>query len=786
MNNAKIFWERENESGEFVMNTEYYKKFEPVFNSWYIKRLLGEGSYGKVFEIDREDFGTTYKSALKAMTIPSSESEVKSVMADGMDEKSVRDYYENFVEDIVKEFVLMSKLKGNSNIVSYEDHMVIEHKDKIGWDILIRMELLTPLFDYVKSVDLRRKDVIKLGIDMCKALELCQKYNIIHRDIKPENIFVSENGDFKLGDFGIARTLEQTSGMLSKKGTQAYMAPEIYREESYGSNVDIYSLGIVMYRLLNENRTPFLPAYPAPITHSDRESAIKKRISGAPLPKPSNADGRLAEIVLKACSYDPKERYFSPMEMRKELEAILYNKEEAKIIYPKGDETPIKSIKYIRTGDEIPEVKTANRTDDMIDGITQEKTSGTDGIWEGRKADKTDGTEGVWDKKETESTKGTEGLWGRKKSDLEDKTESGFESQWETDDSKTEGMFGKRALPKKKKTNLKKPVICASAAAVAIACAAGGYFLIPHKAPETVTCSVASIAELTEPIEAKIDVTDMPDSDYDKIVNRLEAYGKKYCFNRTDGTLSFNKSDFGNTYEDIIGVLHMLVRPGNTVIGAASEDTNVLGAAQELSAGDIESAEYKADENCIYININESGKSKSADFAGKKVYAVIDDTLRCSEGSISGDGDKIIIKCEYNVMGFAPTGVADTSTENYLKLLATVINGGALTKEYNISIDEKYGITPSPSPTPEPVAEVTPMPAPADNGAQASASSSQTAKSSGKKTQQTAPKSNQSTPQQPAQQPVQQPAQQPVQQQPAQQSSSGNSDKLPEFYVDFD
>ena len=345
------------------MDSNYYKKYEPIFNTWHIKGLLGEGSFGKVYKIERQDFGVVYEAALKAITIPQSQSEVKSIMADGMDEASATSYLRQVVEDIVGEFVLMSKLKGNSNIVSYEDHIVEQHTQGIGWDILIRMELLTPLIDHVRTENLTRKDIIKLGIDMCKALELCQKYNIIHRDIKPENIFISANGDYKLGDFGIARTVEKTTSGLSKKGTYVYMAPEIYRGEAYGSSVDIYSLGIVMYRLLNENRTPFLPAYPAPITHNDREAAVMKRISGSAMHTPVNAVGRLAEIVLKACAYLPKDRYSSPMQMREELEAILYNKEEAKIIYPKGDEAPIKSIEYISTGEEITVIDSTNSTD---------------------------------------------------------------------------------------------------------------------------------------------------------------------------------------------------------------------------------------------------------------------------------------------------------------------------------------------------------------------------------------------------------------------------------------
>ena len=330
----------------------YYKKYEPIFGSWHINRLIGEGNFGSVYEIERKEFGTTMKAALKAITIPQNRSELESVMSEGMDEVSAATYYEDVVKDLVNEVLIMTKLKGNSNIVSYEDHTVVPHDGTIGWDILIRMEVLTPLIEHINTRQLTRKDVIKLGIDLCKALELCQKHNIIHRDIKPENIFVAENGDYKLGDFGIARTLEHTMTMLSKKGTQSYMAPEVFKDATYGSNVDIYSLGIVMYRLLNDNRTPFLPAYPAPITHSDRETSLIKRISGVPIPKPVNADGRLAEIVLKACSYLPENRYESPIQMREELEAIMYSRAEAPLIYPKGDDTPIKSIEYV--GDAAP------------------------------------------------------------------------------------------------------------------------------------------------------------------------------------------------------------------------------------------------------------------------------------------------------------------------------------------------------------------------------------------------------------------------------------------------
>ena len=311
------------------MDISYYKRYEPIFGSWRIVREIGAGSFGKVFEIEREEFGYTYKAALKAVTIPQNPAEVESIMDDGMDEKSVTAYFRGFVDELLEEFRIMSRLKGESNVVSCEDYTVIPHTDGIGWDILMRMELLTPLLKYTRSHPLGRDEVIRLGTDICRALELCRSRNIIHRDIKPENIFVSESGRFKLGDFGIARTVEKTSGGLSKKGTYTYMAPEVYKGEPYGAGVDIYSLGIVLYRYANGNRAPFLPPAPAAITHSERSAALERRMRGEPIPAPVNADPALAQVILKACAYDPRVRYASPTEMRRALEALLSDENTA-------------------------------------------------------------------------------------------------------------------------------------------------------------------------------------------------------------------------------------------------------------------------------------------------------------------------------------------------------------------------------------------------------------------------------------------------------------------------
>ena len=325
------------------MDADYYKKYEPVFGKWYITKQLGAGSYGKVFEIQRTDAldGTVYRGALKAITIPSSPEELQSVLdEDGLDRQGASSYFRETVVALNREIALMNKVKGHSNIVSYEDHDVIEHTDGIGWDILIRMELLTPISQYFKQFDtIPRQAVLRLGIDLCRALEVCEKYSIIHRDIKPANIFISDTGDFKLGDFGVARTASASTGASTFAGTVNYMAPEVFRREKYTASVDTYSLGLVMYQLLNANRMPFYPPYPQPLTALAKERAHDRRLAGEPLPDPVNASGPLADILRKACAPAPADRFASPTEMRLALEAVLRGASDAAPVPDAGDAT---------------------------------------------------------------------------------------------------------------------------------------------------------------------------------------------------------------------------------------------------------------------------------------------------------------------------------------------------------------------------------------------------------------------------------------------------------------
>ena len=297
--------------------------FSPLWGVWTIGNPLGSGTFGDVYEARRIDAGREYVSAIKHIPIPPKGTTIQMLYADGIvtDDASARSYCQSLVDTLLKEIDICYELKGFTNFVSYEDHLIVPRQGEPGFDVFIRMEQLTSLQNYIAANGITVGGITKLCEDMCTALGVLERKRIIHRDIKPANIFVSNSGDFKLGDFGVARHMEGL-GSVSVKGTYNYMPPEILRGAAAGSNSDLYSLGLVLYRLLNYNRAPFLPPPPAQIGHEQDQSALDRRLSGEPLIPPARAELSLplTNVIMCACEYAPAKRYQTADEMKRALQ----------------------------------------------------------------------------------------------------------------------------------------------------------------------------------------------------------------------------------------------------------------------------------------------------------------------------------------------------------------------------------------------------------------------------------------------------------------------------------
>lgn len=298
-------------------------EIKKVWPKWDVVSKLGEGGYGKVYKVKRETFGEVTYGAVKVIKIPSSQSEYEDLTVSGLDQSSVTVYFRNQVTQLLDEIRTMEKMKSASHIVTIEDYEVVENEDEFGWTIFIRMELLENLRAHFKEKPVTQEEVVKLGMHILTALDFCHECNIIHRDIKPDNIFISSFGEYKLGDFGIAREGSRHTTVMSQRGTYSYMSPEMFREGKCGKTVDLYALALTMYELLNHNRMPFLPPFPAPFMPNDREDAVMRRLAGQEIPDATEASPELNAILKKACSPVSKDRYRSAAEMKEALQAIL-------------------------------------------------------------------------------------------------------------------------------------------------------------------------------------------------------------------------------------------------------------------------------------------------------------------------------------------------------------------------------------------------------------------------------------------------------------------------------
>jgi serine/threonine protein kinase len=287
---------------------QFIKKFEPLWGNWNVQKFIGEGSHSKVFLITKEELGFKYHSALKVFHI------------------TQKDNAEEFKKEVLGEAQLLYSLRGNSHIVVYEDHQIIDLKDGISFLILLRMEYLSSLTQFLddnKTITLR--EFLNMAMDICSALEFCHGNNIIHRDIKPDNIFFKDH-IFKLGDFSVSKKIDELHLSYTSVGTPMFSAPEVILNKPYDIRTDIYSFGLVLYKILNANRLPFTQNPPIEVSQKDIRESIGKRLSGETLPFPYSCKDQhinLGETIIKACSFDPQNRFQNATELKNKLVGIF-------------------------------------------------------------------------------------------------------------------------------------------------------------------------------------------------------------------------------------------------------------------------------------------------------------------------------------------------------------------------------------------------------------------------------------------------------------------------------
>ena len=221
----------------------------------------------------------------------------------------------DFVERFRREASAAAGLS-HQNIAQVYDYGQDGRQHYIVMELVEGTDLARVLVDQGR---LPAEDAIRIGAQVCRALSVAHRAGIVHRDIKPANVIVTPNGDVKVTDFGIARTLGDSTltNAGSVLGTAQYMSPEQARGEPAGPASDLYAVGVVLFQMLT-GKVPFT---------GESAVAVALRHLNDEIPAPSSVVPDLPigvdRVVARATEKDPEHRFSDADEMAVALDQAL-------------------------------------------------------------------------------------------------------------------------------------------------------------------------------------------------------------------------------------------------------------------------------------------------------------------------------------------------------------------------------------------------------------------------------------------------------------------------------
>ena len=286
------------------------------------------------------------KYIVKIISIPASQVQLDALLLTGaFDEPTAAlDYFKELADKTEKEAACLKNLEKLEGFLGYEGIQVVPmDQSRLGYEIYLLSPYRHTLEKYARRNNMTHQGAINLGIDICNALSAARRAGWIYLDLKPSNIFISDNGEYRIGDLGFLELDGLEFSSLPAKYRSDYTAPELHDDlVSPGTTADTYSLGLILYQIFNNGTLP-------QVDHPTEDA----------LPAPENADYELAEILLKACAPDPKDRWESPVEMGQALVAYMQRN-------PAKDEPIISPVAQLPT-DTAPLPET--RKDETLPGI---------------------------------------------------------------------------------------------------------------------------------------------------------------------------------------------------------------------------------------------------------------------------------------------------------------------------------------------------------------------------------------------------------------------------------
>ena len=327
-------------------------------------RCIASGDGVSCYELTHEATGQQF--VLKHISIPAAPEKLEALILSGAyaDQAEAARYYKHVAEDFVDE-IRCNQALDCPNILRFLSYKLEPKESGVGYDLYVVTAKHRTLQQYREENAMSHLTAVNLGLDLCTALEAIREAGYVFQDLRPENVFLTESGSFLLGDFGLASTQDMQFSSLPEQYLSEYSAPELGDVLSgLNTTIDVYSLGMLLYRIYNGFHAPFEDEATA------AGASEARRRAGEALPAPLYADYELAELIGKACAFRPEDRYQSPAEFRAALEDYMKRNEISdNLIVPPIVSSPEPLSDEVE--DEAPEPVSFTNVDELDDDFKQ-------------------------------------------------------------------------------------------------------------------------------------------------------------------------------------------------------------------------------------------------------------------------------------------------------------------------------------------------------------------------------------------------------------------------------
>lgn len=281
---------------------------------------------------------TNNKYIVKIISVPASQAKLDALLLAGAftDRESALEYFKGLADGVAEEAALLQRLSRFEGYISYEDWQIEPMESETGYDIYLLGAYRPTVDGLIKKNSMTHLSAVNLGLDLCAALSVARRFGYIYADLQPTNIYICNEREYRIGDLGFMSLDSLPYASLPDKYRSNYTPPEISDAYSaLNSTMDTYAVGMILYQAYNDGRLP-------PI--------------GIQMQPPKYADPELSEIILKACSIHPQERWQDPMQMGQALISYLQRNSvnDVPIVPPAEEEETPEEVEEIAKAEAEP------------------------------------------------------------------------------------------------------------------------------------------------------------------------------------------------------------------------------------------------------------------------------------------------------------------------------------------------------------------------------------------------------------------------------------------------